>query len=271
MNKKVLVFGSFDPFSTAELDRCKTLLKEKGYSQLWVCLKGSESFRQRYAIARMICDPYRKIKVLKRPFESFTVRDRLDVVELEMKKELCQIWSQMPAKVRSYIMANYLYQQELSRKDLSKKRFEHVLRVAELSRDIAIANRLDGNKAYAIGLFHDAAKEMDPNLLERYMDIYHPDKKGINVHLWHQYVGAICLSRYFKVRDREFLKAVRHHATGDDSAALSMVIYCSDKLDPGRGYDSSGTVELCRQDICSGFKETKRQQDEYLRKEGIIL
>ena len=44
---------------------------------------------------------------------------------------------------------------------LSRKRFEHCLRVAEAAKEIADQYGLDSNKAYLAGLLHDLAREMD--------------------------------------------------------------------------------------------------------------
>jgi nicotinate-nucleotide adenylyltransferase len=37
---------------------------------------------------------------------------------------------------------------------------------------------------------------------------------------------------------------------------LDMCIYCADKYDRSRGYDSSKEIELCKKDIREGFKQS---------------
>ena len=49
-----------------------------------------------------------------------------------------------------------------------------------------------------------------------------------------------------------------------------MIVYCADKLDPIRGYDSSSEIELCTGNIREGFRLVHEEQDEYLRKEGVL-
>ena len=48
------------------------------------------------------------------------------------------------------------------------------------------------------------------------------------------------------------------------------MLYCADKLDPGREYDSSREIALCQQNIVEGYQTVMKQQQEYLRKEGVI-
>lgn len=44
---------------------------------------------------------------------------------------------------------------------MSEKRFKHTCSVAKLAREFAVANGIDGKKAYIAGMLHDIAKEMD--------------------------------------------------------------------------------------------------------------
>lgn len=175
----------------------------------------------------------------------------------------------LPKNIRSFIMENGLYVESIAKSTVSERRWIHVQSVAKLCREIAECVGADPDKAYRAGLLHDCAKDMDKDLMEMYMDLYYPDKKELNHHIWHQYVGAAYLKKYFKLRDKEILKAVEHHCLGDDDSLLSMIVYCADKLDPSRGYDSSKQIELCKRDIKAGFRLVHEEQDEYLRKEGV--
>ena len=53
----------------------------------------------------------------------------------------------------------------------------------------------------------------------------------------------------------ETLKAIEDHTTASTSMSLlGMCLYCADKLDPLRGYDSSEQITLCKHDIEAGFR-----------------
>ena len=57
--------------------------------------------------------------------------------------------------------------------------------------------------------------------------------------------------------DKEILQAITNHTTASSKMSLlDMCIYCADKYDPGRGYDSSREIALCKKDICEGFKQS---------------
>ena len=43
---------------------------------------------------------------------------------------------------------------------MSLKRYRHTVSMAHLAKEIALANNLDGRKAYVAGMLHDIAKEM---------------------------------------------------------------------------------------------------------------
>lgn len=179
-------------------------------------------------------------------------------------------FTHVPSKIRTYIMNNGLYCETIAASTVSEERFHHVRSVASLAYQIAIGNNYDPEKAYIAGMYHDCAKDMDKDLLETYMDICYPEHKDLNRHIWHQYVGEAYLKRYFRMTDKEILNAVKHHCLGDSKNTLSKIIYCADKLDPTRGYDSTALIEECIRNINRGYDLVYAQQQDYLRKEGVL-
>ena len=45
-----------------------------------------------------------------------------------------------------------------------------------------------------------------------------------------------------------------------------MMVFCADKLDPLRGYDSSELIETCKKNIEKGFDLVVQQNREYLKR-----
>lgn len=180
-------------------------------------------------------------------------------------------FSYIPDFEKSYIMSNYLYQNSIAQSTVKPTRWPHVLSVADLAVRIAKGNNMNCQQAYQAGLFHDCAKKMSDAEMEYWMSFcaneteYRQSKD-----VWHQYVGASWLSRYLKLNDHQVITAIRHHALGDCKQPLAMIIYAADKLDPLRGYDSQELIEMCCQDIRTGFAKVRRQQDAYLRSQGVI-
>ena len=46
-----------------------------------------------------------------------------------------------------------------------------------------------------------------------------------------------------------------------------MIVFCADKTDPLRDYDSTKEIALCKKDIKAGFQWIKEENEKYLRKE----
>ena len=47
-----------------------------------------------------------------------------------------------------------------------------------------------------------------------------------------------------------------------------MMVFCADKLDPLRGYDSSSLIQMCNENLEKGFDLVIKQNKEYLQKAG---
>jgi predicted HD superfamily hydrolase involved in NAD metabolism len=114
------------------------------------------------------------------------------------------------------------------------ERFEHIQRVADLAREIALANGLDAKKAYLAGILHDVARDMSNEELlrlappESEQDVKHPLSL-------HGRAARTVLERW-GVTDPDILDAVEEHTTGPrDGKPLSVCVYVADVSEPGRG------------------------------------
>lgn len=163
----------------------------------------------------------------------------------------------LPKSILNYIEKNKLYYYHELYKYISHKRVEHSFSVASLSYDIAKSNNIDPCKAYLAGLLHDIAKGLNE---EEEMDIMkqefpqYLDKLG----RWsyHQFIATLIAKREFNIVDEEILNAIKYHATGNDNMSkLDKIVYCADKLDPLRGWNSSALIKACKKDISSGFEQ----------------
>lgn len=123
---------------------------------------------------------------------------------------------------------------ERVRDNVKPSRFEHIVRVADLAREIAAANGLDPDRTYLAGVLHDLARDLPPEELlrlappESEMDANHP----LAVH--GRAARAILESEGFD--DLEVLEAVEDHVTGPRSGnRLALAVYVADVSEPGRG------------------------------------
>lgn len=82
--------------------------------------------------------------------------------------------------------------------------------------------------------------------------------------IFHGFVGGQVVRSVFRLDDPQISNAIHWHVLGLSADPYAMMVYCADKLDPTRGYDSSGLIEQCKKDIYKGFELTKAQNDKYI-------
>lgn len=172
----------------------------------------------------------------------------------------------VPEDVLDYIYKNRLYVEDFVKSRLTEKRYLHSISVANLCVEFALSNHLDIHKAYYIGLFHDVAKYMPQDEMKKWMEVVCPENLTLAVPIWHGFVGAIVLEHVFYMHDPIIYNAIYHHVLGDSTDPYAMIVFCADKLDPLRGYDSSALINACKEDIVSGFKMVKAENEKYLQR-----
>jgi predicted HD superfamily hydrolase involved in NAD metabolism len=147
------------------------------------------------------------------------------------------------------------------------RRFEHVLRVAELACRIACANGLDEARAYAAGILHDIARDLpDAELLrlappECAIDSAHPLAL-------HGRAARTLLERW-GYRDRVVLEAVEDHTTGPRGGnPVAACVYIADVSEPGRGVNDD-IRELALRDLNAALNRAIVSKVTYLQGRGI--
>ncbi len=146
------------------------------------------------------------------------------------------------------------------------ERFEHILRVADLAKEIAASNGLDADKAYLAGILHDVARDLsDEELLrlappESEMDRQHP----MIVHGR----AARTILESWGFTDPEVLDAVEEHTTGPrDGNPISICVYVADVSEPGRGVNDH-IRDLAYTDLNRAYREALFCKVRYLQSKG---
>jgi predicted HD superfamily hydrolase involved in NAD metabolism len=121
---------------------------------------------------------------------------------------------------------------------LSEERAAHSRRVAVLAAELCGREGIDPERGRAAGLAHDLCKEM-PKKAQRELAAYYPeaDKSSALMadKVVHGPAAAALLAREYAVADEELLEAVALHTVGKPGmSAFATILYCSDKLEPGR-------------------------------------
>ncbi len=129
-------------------------------------------------------------------------------------------------------------------------RLQHILRVEQMSVELAGYHNLDVAKAAQAGLMHDLAKYFKPQVLLQMAQSEGLELDPVdeaNPHLLHAEVSAIVARDRFGVQDEEILQAIRNHTLGRfGMSLLSCTVFLADSLEPGRG--NSGELEALRQE-----------------------
>ena len=168
--------------------------------------------------------------------------------------------------VIDYILDKHLYAIDDLRDLYTRQRYEHAVSVAHLAWQMAQENGQDSCQAFLAGLLHDCAKELaHTDEGKELMQKHFPQFANFPLWSYHQFLGALVAHERFHVRDGEVLEAIFYHTTGfGEMNALDKIIYCADKLDPERGWDSQPFIDLCLQDIDAGFKAELKHNMEYI-------
>lgn len=120
---------------------------------------------------------------------------------------------------------------------LSPERYAHVLRVAELAEQIALANRFDAGELRATCLaavLHDVAREESP---ARLFELAPPESDLERSHpmALHGRAGRV-VAEAWGVTDERVLDAIEGHVNGPRPGnRVAMALYVADVSEPGRG------------------------------------
>lgn len=126
------------------------------------------------------------------------------------------------------------------KENLSKKRYNHSVNVANAAVDLA--RRYGGNtdKAYTAGLLHDIAKEMPVEKQLELIELSELDVSDIEKNalpLYHGIAGAQLVQELFGIKDTDVILAIRYHTVGcKDMPLLSRIIYLADLISEDRDY-----------------------------------
>ncbi|MDP3178941.1 MAG: bis(5'-nucleosyl)-tetraphosphatase (symmetrical) YqeK [Spirochaetaceae bacterium] len=121
---------------------------------------------------------------------------------------------------------------------LKPDRARHSRSVAALTAELCARYGVDPARGEAAGLAHDLCKEL-PRAVQRELAAAYPDAaRGSSLmsdKILHGPAAAVYLERELGVSDLELLDAVASHTVGKPGMGLlATLLYCADKLDPGR-------------------------------------
>jgi nicotinate-nucleotide adenylyltransferase len=117
---------------------------------------------------------------------------------------------------------------------MSKKRFDHTLRVNKTGHALALSHQLDLEKTHIATLLHDVAKGMSESEMDYWISRSRYSNVFIEDYAKHGFVSTMIAKHHYGIYDKKIHQAITHHTTGISSAALSRCVYVADKIEPKR-------------------------------------
>ncbi len=125
----------------------------------------------------------------------------------------------------------------LIKKNLSKERYEHSLRVIETAKKLAEIHRVDIDKVELASALHDYSKCEEETYLKQYIIDHNIDSDLLNYNkeLWHSHVGAHYAQFTLGISDHSTLNAIKYHTTGRAHMdEIELVVFIADFIEPAR-------------------------------------
>lgn len=140
----------------------------------------------------------------------------------------------------------YQQAEDMVRRTLSPKRFQHTMNVKNLAVRMAQHYGVNTEKAALAAILHDSAKELPRTELLQIMQDNAIIKKGIQNRpepVWHGICAAILAKTQWNVQDEEILSAIACHTTGKENMSkLDKILFLADMTSAERDYP--GVEEL---------------------------
>lgn len=169
-----------------------------------------------------------------------------------------------------YIAKHGLYLESRVQHHLKERRYAHSVRVAQVCVELAAAHGLDQDAAYRMGMLHDITKNKDKAFQDTILKHCMPQHLECAEAIKHGFSGAWYASKAMYERDKRILNAIYHHVLGDGQSDYDMILFIADKIEPGRNYDTSAQKAAALRSLKEGFMVVKQEQQDYLKKEGVI-
>ncbi len=129
---------------------------------------------------------------------------------------------------------------------VSPSRFEHVCRVAQMSRRLAVHHSQDEDKAFLAGLLHDSAKQQSPASMAQ-LGFSHSDCRQDDYDafpkVWHALVSPQFCASLFEITDKDIHSAMACHTTGRAKMSpLDQLVFLADYVELGRPYANCAVI-----------------------------
>lgn len=155
-----------------------------------------------------------------------------------------------------------------------EKTWEHVLQVAKVAQDLALAYSIDPQSAYICGLLHDISAIIKPEdmlvlMKENQQDIDPAEEKY--PFLLHQKISALIAQDYFQLSYPTLLSAIGCHTTlHKHPTKLDMILFLADKIAWDQAREAP-YLQALRASLTHSLERACLTYIDYLFDEGNLL
>lgn len=139
------------------------------------------------------------------------------------------------------------------REKLSKKRYEHTIRVYETAISLAEQYKVSHEKVAQAALLHDLKKCESKEALAHAIKAYELPEAlmQFNEELWHGPVAAKYVQASYDIQDEDVLNSIYYHTTGRAKmTAVELIVFVADYIEPGRDFPGVDEVRrLAKEDL----------------------
>ncbi|MEG1698072.1 MAG: bis(5'-nucleosyl)-tetraphosphatase (symmetrical) YqeK [Oscillospiraceae bacterium] len=165
---------------------------------------------------------------------------------------------------------------QLSKKNLSARRYEHTLNVEKMAIRLAKLYDEDVEAASIAALLHDIAKEKPrQELLQIIQDdaIIAASCEKSPPTVWHGAAAAVLAKREYGVDNEDILNAIRYHSTGRAGmSCLEKIIYMADMVSEERQYPEAEYLRgRVFKNLNEGTLEALRISIDWIKQDGKPL
>ncbi len=163
-----------------------------------------------------------------------------------------------------------------NKQNLSPKRYDHVMSVANYSAYLASLHGIDPFEAYVAALAHDCTKYMDDMAQLEYFN-----KNGIvltedelkSPKIWHQISGAHFAKYTLGIDNEDMLNAVRYHTTGRvGMSKLEKLVCLADSIEPRRDYEGVDRMrDIAKTSLDKALVLSFDRLIDYIKQRGLTM
>lgn len=161
--------------------------------------------------------------------------------------------------------------------DLGQRhRYEHCVRVARMSENLARAHGQPRHPARVAGMLHDLARLYPAQRL-----LQESARRGLPIDAYaqqhpivlHAPLSAALARERYGVQDEAVLSSIAKHTLGDHTMSpLDCILYLADSLEPGRDFpERAALAELAQRDLRAAMNATIASSVRYLRERQLPI